>query len=101
MVCLCHLRIGWHGATAPVLASLAGDLLLFLHLQHGFHQVQQHLHGDDGEMRMWFSGLLCMTRVSMEGKKNSKWDGWLLQGMHFAMIPPYAYILVVVVVVVD
>jgi len=34
------------------------------------------------------------------GEKNSKWDGWLLQGMHFAMIPPYAYILVVVVVVV-
>lgn len=38
---------------------------------------------------------IVYDQVSTE-KKNSKWDGWLLQGMHFAMIPPSAYILVVV-----
>lgn len=100
MVHLCHLRMGWHGAPAPVLASSAGDLLLSLQLQYGFHQVQQHLHGDDWEMRMWFSGLLCMTRVSTEEKTLEM--GWMAFARHaFCDDSPLCVHIVVAVVVVE
>ncbi len=74
MVCLCRLRIGWRGATAPVLASSAGDLLHFLHLRIRFYQVQHALArktAGNAHVVLW---LWCMT-MSTE-KLESGMDGF-------------------------